>query len=86
MVRRHDVKPVLLDEEAPYVPHHRLFAEKRLIRRRSAKEYHLWAHQPELFGEQRLARMDLGWSRAPVLGRTAFRDIADVIVLFGKTV
>ena len=86
MVRRHDVKPVLLDEEPPDVPHYRFLTEKRLIRRRSAKEYHLWAHQPELFGEQRLTRMDLGRSRAPVLGRTAFSDIADVIVLFGKTV
>ena len=86
MVRRHDVKTVLLDEESPDVSHYRLLAEKGLIRRRAAKEYHLGTHQSELLGEQWLACMDLRRCRAPVLGRTAFRDIADMIVLFGKTI
>ena len=86
MVRGHDVKAVLLDEESSYVTHDGLFAEEGLICRRAAKEDYLRTDQPELLSQKRLAGMDFLRGRPSVLRGTAFRDVADVIVLLGESV
>ena len=86
MVGRHDEKTVLLDKESPDIAHDGLLTEKGLISRRTAEKDHLRADQSELLSKQRLACMDLRRRRTPVLGRTAFRDITDVIILFCKAI
>ena len=86
MVCRHDVKAVLFDEESPDVAHDRLLTEESLICRGAAQKDHLRADKPELLSQEWLARMDLLRGRSSVLRRTAFGDIADVIVLLGESV
>ena len=66
--------------------HDGLGAKKALISRRTAKKDHLGSYQKELLGEQRLAAVDLFRCRTPVLGRPALGDIADMVVVIGKTV
>ena len=66
--------------------HDGLGAKESLISRRTAKEDHLGPYQEELFCQKRLAAMDLFGCRAPVLGRPALGDIADMVVIIGKAV
>lgn len=86
MVRGHYVKAVFLDKESPYIAHYRLLSEKSLVSRGAAQQDNLRTDKPELLGQERLASMDLLRSRPSVLGRAAFCDIADVVVLLGKSV
>ena len=78
MIGRHDIVAVFLDKTSPDIMHYGLRAEESLISGRAAEKDHLGPYEHELLSQKGLAAVDLFRCGSPVLGRPAFRDIADI--------
>ena len=66
--------------------HYGLCAEESLISGRTAEKDNLGSYEHKLLSQKGLAAVDLLGCGAPVLGRPAFRDIADMVIVIGKAV
>ena len=82
MEGRKDVIALALGKGSSYVSHNGLIAVECFVCRRSKKHNDLGLNKSKLLSKELLAGCDLGRLRAPVLGRTALNDIADMVILF----